>query len=407
MERITINLVGKSRSETRAGRRYLVSPATLIVPGVLNGSQGALYYPAEEVSRDPSIWNGIPLVVRHPVRNGQNVSARNPEVLESQGVGTLFHSKFTNKLIAEAWFDVEDTERVEPRILNALEMGKSVELSTGLFTDNKSAEKGATAEDGTPYDFIARNYRPDHLAVLPDQIGACSVEDGCGINVNKDDSHTEESEMTEAEKKTIVDGLIANTCCWEEKDRETLNTLPDDKLNGLVEVAKKDAQRELVANAARKGFTDPGGNEHTWNEEKQAWETKVKEPVKPLHQPVANEKTEPQTTEEWLETAPEGVREAVVNSDRILQRERTALVEQLTANVKGEEPKKRLYERLQTKPVDELRDMLALLPEPVDTTPAVNYGGAAAPAPQPKPRDRSKGLTPPTLNFQEQKSRTE
>jgi hypothetical protein len=31
---------------------------------------------------------------------------------------------------------------------------------------------------------VARNYRPDHLAVLPDQRGACSLTDGCGVMVN-------------------------------------------------------------------------------------------------------------------------------------------------------------------------------------------------------------------------------
>jgi len=36
------------------------------------------------------------------------------------------------------------------------------------------------------YHSIVRNYRPDHLALLPGAIGACSWEDGCGIRANKD-----------------------------------------------------------------------------------------------------------------------------------------------------------------------------------------------------------------------------
>lgn len=30
-------------------------------------------------------------------------------------------------------------------------------------------------------DAVARNHRPDHLAILPDQVGACSLADGAGL----------------------------------------------------------------------------------------------------------------------------------------------------------------------------------------------------------------------------------
>ena len=38
---------------------------------------------------------------------------------------------------------------------------------------------------GKSYTYIAKNYRPDHLAVLPDNSGACSISDGCGVLVNQ------------------------------------------------------------------------------------------------------------------------------------------------------------------------------------------------------------------------------
>ena len=164
------------------GRDYIVAPLTLIVPGVLNGSKGALYYPPEEVSRDPDVWNGVPIVVYHPTRNGVHVSARDPDVLDKQGIGMVLRSKAGGKLTAEGWFDVEATRRVDNRVLQALEAGSRMELSTGLFTENEPA-RGTF--NGKPYDAIARNYKPDHLAILPDQVGACSVNDGCGVMVNQ------------------------------------------------------------------------------------------------------------------------------------------------------------------------------------------------------------------------------
>ena len=184
MEVLTCNLSGSVRYETLRGRKYLVAPMSLIAPGVLNGSKGALYYPPAEVENSVEAWNHTPIVVYHPTQNGQAISARDPSVLDRQGIGFVFNAKYNGKLIAEGWFDVEDTQRVDNRILENLEAGKTIELSTGLFTDNEIAPEGAV-HNGKTYAFIARNYRPDHLAILPDQIGACSIKDGCGVLVNQ------------------------------------------------------------------------------------------------------------------------------------------------------------------------------------------------------------------------------
>lgn len=186
MEQLLANLSGSVRRTTLNGREYLVAPLTLIVPGVLNGSKGPLYYPPEEIARNAEAWNGMPLVVYHPNRNGVNVSARHPEIIESQGIGHVYNATVSQdgKLKAEGWFDLKAAARVDNRVLKALEAGNKIELSTGLFTQNDSAPQGAVY-NGKPYTFIARNYRPDHLAILPDQVGACSLQDGCGVLVNE------------------------------------------------------------------------------------------------------------------------------------------------------------------------------------------------------------------------------
>ena len=61
---------------------------------------------------------------------------------------------------------------------------KEVEVSLGMFTEN-DMEEGEY--EGKQYKGIAKNHRPDHLAILPDQIGACSCKDGCGLGANKKD----------------------------------------------------------------------------------------------------------------------------------------------------------------------------------------------------------------------------
>lgn len=191
LESLVSNIsVGQTRREQFDGREHIVAPVSMIVPGVLNGSKGALYYPPEEVARNVDAWNGMPIVVYHPTDDsGSPVSARSKGVIEKSGIGTIFGARIHNgKLKALAYFDVEKTKRVDNRIYQSLMKNEPIELSTGLFTDNVPAQNGAQ-HDGRSYDYVARNYRPDHLAVLPDQIGACSLRDGCGVLVNTTTTH--------------------------------------------------------------------------------------------------------------------------------------------------------------------------------------------------------------------------
>lgn len=191
------NISAKARLETLNGREYLVVSARLIVPGVLNGSKGPLYYPPEEVAHNHTDWNGMPLVLRHPMnQEGKPVSARDPEILATHGLGFVFRSLINNgPLDAEAWFDVQRTGALDKtlpshqQMLPRLKAGKAIELSTGLFTQDFPAPEGSV-HNGVKYTHVARNYRPDHLAVLPDEVGACSVNDGCGIHVNTGDERS-------------------------------------------------------------------------------------------------------------------------------------------------------------------------------------------------------------------------
>lgn len=176
---------GSLRKEILHGREHVVVPMTLMVPGVLNGSRGPLLYPIEEITRNYQAWNNVPITVNHPMDDaGEPISASEDGVLDKVGIGVVRKAVCNGKLKAEGWLDVEKVRRVNPQILNSIEAGKPVELSTGLFTDQEQV--AGTHTDGRGYSFIARNYRPDHLAILPDQIGACSLRDGCGVLINKD-----------------------------------------------------------------------------------------------------------------------------------------------------------------------------------------------------------------------------
>lgn len=181
---IQCNKSGAVRYDRMNGKEYVVVPMVMIVEGVLNGSAGPAFYPAEELEKFPASWNHKPVVVYHPELNGQPLSACDPDILTVQGIGLIMNSSWEKedgkkgKLKAEAWLEQSRVEEVDERVAEAIKSNQMLELSTGLFFD---AELKDGEFDGRDYKMVARNYRPDHLAVLPDKVGACSVEDGAGF----------------------------------------------------------------------------------------------------------------------------------------------------------------------------------------------------------------------------------
>lgn len=335
MEVLTANLSGKIRKATLHGRPYYVAPVKMIVPGVLNGSEGKGFYSAEENRKKVNAWNGRPLMATsHPKRDGRFVSALSPDIFDKQYVGDVFNAEVNDagELIAEAWFDVDKTRKVDDRIVKNLESGKPIELSTGLGLDKKPAEEGATF-NGESYDWVATNYDPDHLAILTESIGACSIKDGCGVLVNEEglEASLRERFGTETDievfngfviyeegddlmrleysegklspsptkvrqvfepvsneegdvmdRKAIIEDLTTNSCgCWTKDDVSVLEGFSDERLQALVdnaEKAKKTEEKlaELTANAEAAKKED----EKTAN--KKAVEAATKEGAKEL-----------------------------------------------------------------------------------------------------------------------------
>lgn len=232
IEFVTTNAVAKARFASLNGRKYLVAPCTILQEGVLAGSQGALYYPPDEIGRNYQAWHGIPLTVSHPISNdGSHLSANEGDVLSRQGIGHFANPILVpngSKVKGEAWIDIERARKINRSILDNLHAGRPVEISTGLYTDNQPAPLGSHF-NGKPYNHIARNYRPDHLAILPNEIGACSVKDGCGLLVN-----VAKKDLATADFVTLPKGIVGTNCsnCRFEQDGEcTYNDKTD--LRGL------------------------------------------------------------------------------------------------------------------------------------------------------------------------------
>lgn len=165
-------------------REFLTAPAVLLVCGVLNGA----LVPAEALEAD--VWNFMPVVVPHPRNSqGQALSARSPEVFAQYGVGYLCRTRLGTgqrrgqtvpSLQAELWIDIAQAQAVGGEALQALTMletQQNLEVSTGFYAQSVS-QLGSF--HGEPYTEILSDLQPDHLALLPNDIGACNWEAGCG-----------------------------------------------------------------------------------------------------------------------------------------------------------------------------------------------------------------------------------
>lgn len=163
------------------GVNYLTAPVVMMVEGVHRGSHGPLFHSATELSKSTAAWEGMPVVINHPQDEAGNYISANS--VQEKVVGYVCEPKMEGKkLKAKIRVNVDKTSVASPTTIAALKANKVLEVSIGVFTD-EIKEDGEW--NGETYTARAINHKPDHLAILPTDQGACSVSDGCGIRVNK------------------------------------------------------------------------------------------------------------------------------------------------------------------------------------------------------------------------------
>lgn len=158
------------------GRSYMVGPTVMAKECVMNG----LLYPKDELGRAVGGWNGRPVTVSHPKKDGNFISANSPDVLEECQIGFIFDTLMRSDdgaLQSEVWLDVTKIDKFQA-VRDTIQNGGMLEVSTGLFLDR--VEKEGTF-NGVKYKGVATNHLPDHLALLPGEVGACSIKDGAGF----------------------------------------------------------------------------------------------------------------------------------------------------------------------------------------------------------------------------------
>lgn len=187
----------------RGSAVYLVAPVVAVVAGVLNGE----LLPRAELAASVNAWHGKPVTVGHPRRNGRFVAASAaPEMV----IGELRDVRVEeDRLRGEMWIDVARAQAMggdAMRLVTALEGGQPLEVSTGYWCE-VTPEQGVF--NGKRYAGVQRAVRPDHLALLGREEGACSWRDGCGTpRVNRAGAGQTARGGYDREERGMMDELL-------------------------------------------------------------------------------------------------------------------------------------------------------------------------------------------------------
>jgi hypothetical protein len=223
------------RTENHQGKAHIVVPVVMMVEGVHNGSRGPLFHSAQELGKVVGAWNGIPITIQHPQQGDSFISANSPDQIE-RCVGRVYNVHMDgNKLKGEAWIDVNKITAVSTLALGYIRQQRPLDVSVGVFTEETDEEGDWNGEH---YTATAYGHRPDHLALLPGEQGACSWADGCGIRVNSSQTtKTEKDEMKKEEKFKVLkdlqkEGFALTPMANEAGFREVMQNVRE-KLDGM------------------------------------------------------------------------------------------------------------------------------------------------------------------------------
>lgn len=167
------------RREKIEGRDCIIVPcATLPDNVIMNG----ILYPADEIEKSFASLENTFAPLGHPSRAGQFLSAFDPQAINAFHVGAWNRNvrREKGRVLMDKVIDVEFANQTEggKRVLAAIDKGEPIHTSTGLYAmmepSNGDVEHKATA----------RNIVFDHDAILLDEPGAATPEQGVGMLVN-------------------------------------------------------------------------------------------------------------------------------------------------------------------------------------------------------------------------------
>lgn len=350
------------RRETHNGREHWVIPSyTLPANVVMNRG----LYPATEIDAHYQKLDGTLAPLGHPQVNGEFVSAFSPEGINVGHVGAWNRNvkKSGNRVYVEKWLDVEVAQQSEGgrrllERLEALDKGEDVppiHTSVAVFLERLEANETQRTEGG--YDWIAKIHGVDHDAILLDEVGAATPDQGVGLMVNAD----------QAKPLQANSGALVGES-FREREQRLDRAAKQRFAPGNEEYAWvadfTDTQAIVVRNGGAAevyGYTNEGGkivfeDAGTPVQRQESWVAVIANSFKklfnPQARPAANKEGDmPLTPEEKAELTQDISQAVAANMAEALkpitakvdqlQANHQALADTLTANQKAEEAEKR------------------------------------------------------------------
>lgn len=289
--RVNKSMISERKNPKTGNPEFVVRSVAAKDDSVLNG----ILYPKAELDLAMSTLDGIPAPFGHPKdKDGEFLPAMDAAALNAFGFGAYNENprREGDRIVVDKIIDIEKANESEmgQRVLEALKNGAPIHTSTGLLCN--VAEGGR--DDACRY--VATDILFDHDAILLDEEGAATPEQGIGMLVNKAlDSEGNkidvvnsfddlEEVLTEPQKvglihqiATAIKGALAserkpetnsNEVDMSDKDeakvddvpaedpKAVVNEMTQETVNGMVEKAMKKMMPDMMNEYMEKNMPD-------------------------------------------------------------------------------------------------------------------------------------------------------
>ena len=209
---LAINASNISTTTINGQEHYVIRGAVPIVDDiVMNGG----LYPAEEINNSYQTMERKLMPIGHPMVNGKYVSANDPQAVNDYYAGAWAQnvSKANDKVVMDVYVNkaVADTKPDGKRLIQRLDdmisgnNADPIHVSTGLLL-NKEQKAGESKQK--KYSWVAHNMQFDHIAILLDEPGAGTPDEGVGMFVNAD------GQEADVESTSLIDAANSMKVGW-------------------------------------------------------------------------------------------------------------------------------------------------------------------------------------------------
>lgn len=158
------------------GRMCIVVPSKTLPDDVVMND---IKYPAAEIAKSFNTLEGTPAPMGHPIVRGQYVGVGHSEAYPFISGAINRNVKRVDGVVhLEKWIDKEYATRNHPSLIEAINKKQPIHTSTGLTLERIEVANGAD------YKYEAHNMLFDHDAILLNEVGAATPEQGVGVFVN-------------------------------------------------------------------------------------------------------------------------------------------------------------------------------------------------------------------------------